>query len=189
MNPSEQQDNFDQFAKIENEQIQNDLKTLSQEEFEEVTKKPEDAEPIKLQRPEEEKIKALRETLSKLSPDQLNSLMTNISKKNNINPENVNYSTATNKEMLKERLRRKINQKNLVRSNNTKKNYEKQKYEEQMQQYNEVMKAMHGANNQNENGAEQEHVHGESCEHVIEKVGETVVNESDLENLKEKTNN
>ena len=122
---------------------------LTQEDINDIKKEPGDVNDITQQMPTEDQQNQLRKLLAALPQEQAMQFLANLQKQqhdtgNHINPNNNIFSNSSKKEMMRSRLRQKIDQKKFSRMTKTaqteKQEKVKQKHEELMKKHEELQK-------------------------------------------------
>ena len=85
----------------------NEQKPISVSDLNDIEVVDEDGSPIDMPIPDEEQLSALREHIKNLSPEDRRTFLQNMANMYNVNPQGQQYSPASNKTILKEKLRRK----------------------------------------------------------------------------------
>lgn len=87
--------------------------------------------------PDKEKLDQLKKMIDSLPPDRRAQLLANLASANGnvLNPNNNSYSTVSGEDVLKQKLKRKLQEKKYGRVSSQVKNHEKQKYITKMQEY------------------------------------------------------
>lgn len=151
-------DNSDQLADEINQLTPDDIKEIEQE--------PGGINDIAQQIPDKEKLDQLRKMIDGMPREQMTQLLANLMQKdgvNAVNPNNNVYSSTSKNDMLKNRLKQKIKEKQIGRMSNTAKENEKEKYMKKMQDMQEKMKQSTPSTDQQPNPTV--HQCGDGCTH------------------------
>lgn len=159
-----QTNKFESLQHVENED-DNEKKedSLTKEEIEEIKNdKPGDIEDD-FKKPSSEDLDQLKKIMEASDFDEATRLISEINKKNNvdINPNNNVYNSVSEKEMLKYKIKQKINQKKLTRSNKNIKIKTQQSNDNRLQKIRELQQIIQSQKIQEHS----QHVHNENCKH------------------------
>ena len=121
---------------------QDDINQLKQEAENELHQIKEVSDPNLPPVPDKEKLDALKKMIDSMPQEQVSQLLANLAGQNGniINPQNKSYSTASSNEILRNKLKQKMQQKKYGRMTNFARETEKQKYMEKMQKAQELQK-------------------------------------------------
>jgi hypothetical protein len=110
---------LDKKQKLEQERnLERELENKKEEELLEVVE-TEDISDMETPIPEDGELTTILEKLKNMSPDNRNQLLAGLASNNNINPNNNQFSYASEQEMRKETIRRRINQMQAGRTSKT----------------------------------------------------------------------
>ena len=121
---------------------QDDIDQLKQEAENELHQIKEVSDPTLPPVPDKEKLDQLKKMIDSMPQEQVSQLLSSLAGQNGniINPQNKSYSTASSNEILRNKLKQKMQQKKYGRMTNFARETEKQKYMEKMQQMQELQK-------------------------------------------------